>query len=142
MDDFFSRTLDQIFMRSDGPFHLRFILQPLVSTMIAIRAGLKDAAEHRPPYLWTLVSRRDERGLLIRSGWKDIWTVFLAAFTLDAVYQFVVFQWFYPGQSLVVAIALAIVPYLLLRGPAARLATWRNHHHTVRRDTRSAGNPP
>ena len=130
MDDFLNRTLEQIFMRSDGPFHFRFILQPLVATIIAIHAGLKDAAEQRPPYLWTLVSRRAERGMLIRSGWKDIWTVFIAALTLDGIYQVVVFRWFYPGQSLIVASTLAIVPYVLLRGPAARLAARPNHHHT------------
>jgi hypothetical protein len=75
------------------------------------------------------VSRRAERGTLIRSGWKDIGTVFIVALTLDVIYQFAIFRWLYPLQSLFVAIALAIVPYVLLRGPAARLATRCNRHH-------------
>ena len=29
---------------------------------------------------------------------------------------------FYPGEALIVALLLAFVPYLLIRGPAARIA--------------------
>jgi hypothetical protein len=34
----------------------------------------------------------------------------------------------YPGETLTVAVALAIVPYLLLRGPVIRLVRlWKKH---------------
>jgi hypothetical protein len=49
--------------------------------------------------------------------------VFIIAMILDAVYQFIVVRWFYPGEALVVAVVLAIVPYVLLRGPANRLTS-------------------
>jgi hypothetical protein len=48
---------------------------------------------------------------------------------MDAIYQFLVLRWFYPGEALVTAFVLAVLPYLLIRGPAARIA-----RHWNRRD--------
>jgi len=45
---------------------------------------------------------------------------------MDAIYQFLVLRWFYPGEALVTAFVLAVLPYLLIRGPAARIA---RHSH-------------
>jgi hypothetical protein len=50
-------------------------------------------------------------------SWKSVGNVFVIALILDSVYQFKIFGWFYPGQALLVALFLAIVPYSLLRGP-------------------------
>jgi hypothetical protein len=36
-----------------------------------------------------------------------------------------VLKTFYPGEAAIVAIMLAFVPYLLLRGPVARIVRWR-----------------
>ena len=44
---------------------------------------------------------------------------------MDVVYQFIVLKTFYPGEAVIVAVALALVPYVLLRGPIARIARWR-----------------
>jgi hypothetical protein len=41
---------------------------------------------------------------------------------LDAVYQYIALRWFYPGEAVLVAIILAIIPYLLVRGPVDRIA--------------------
>ena len=41
---------------------------------------------------------------------------------MDAIYQFTVLKTFYPGEMVVITLALALVPYLLLRGPFSRLA--------------------
>jgi hypothetical protein len=111
--------------RTAGPFHLRFILQPVVAAIFAVRAGLKDAKARRPAYLWTLFSQPAERRILIEDGWKDIGRVFVVAFVLDAIYQFIVLRWFYPVQSLIVAFALSIVPYVIIRGPVTRIASQR-----------------
>ena len=37
---------------------LRFLLQPTISTILAIRDGLRDARTGRPPYFWTVMSTR------------------------------------------------------------------------------------
>ena len=41
---------------------------------------------------------------------------------MDVVYQLVEFKTFYPGEAAIVAVSLAFIPYMLLRGPFARLA--------------------
>ena len=58
---------------------------------------------------------------MIASGWTSIAKVFAFAVVLDAVYQAIVLRWFYPGEALIVATLLAIVPYLLVRGSVTRL---------------------
>ena len=34
------------------------------------------------------------------------------------------FETFHPGEAAIIAILLAFVPYLLLRGPITRVAAW------------------
>jgi len=43
---------------------------------------------------------------------------------MDVIYQFIEFKTFHPAESVIVALLLAFVPYLLLRGPCARIARW------------------
>ena len=43
---------------------------------------------------------------------------------MDTVYQITVLKAFYPGEAAIVALLLAFVPYLLLRGPIARITRW------------------
>ena len=50
---------------------------------------------------------------------------------MDGVYQAIVLKTFYPGEMVLVAILLAFVPYLLLRGPFARLMGWRSRRKSV-----------
>jgi hypothetical protein len=45
---------------------------------------------------------------------------------MDAIYQFMVLRRFYLGEALVTAFLVAVLPYLLIRGPAARLARRMN----------------
>ena len=44
------------------------------------------------------------------------------AIVLDTAYQLMVLRAFYVVQALIVAVACAIVPYVLFRGPTTRLA--------------------
>ena len=104
----------------------RLILQPLMAGLFALRSGLKDAREGRPPYLWTIITDRSQRGDLLREGWKAITRVFVLAIVMDVIYQVIVHRWVYVGEAIIVAIVLAIVPYLLIRGPVNRLVrNWR-----------------
>ena len=59
---------------------------------------------------------------MMRDGWKSVGRVFLLGIIMDAIYQFMVFRWFYPGEAILVAAILALVPYLLIRGPVNRMA--------------------
>jgi hypothetical protein len=55
--------------------------------------------------------------------------VFILAIVLDVVYQFIEHRWVYPGEAILVAVILAIIPYLLFRGPVNRIA--RRSHKVV-----------
>ena len=59
---------------------------------------------------------------MIKDGWKSVGKVFILALVLDVAYQILVLRFVYPGEALLVAFMLAIVPYLILRGLVTRLA--------------------
>ena len=122
VEEFFFRTWQHLLARIGGPLSLRLAIQPTVSTILAIRAGLRDAREGRPPYFWTMLSNRNEWYRLLRDGWKDIGKVFVLAAVLDIVYQLIVHRWFYPIEALILSTLVAVIPYLLIRGPVNRIA--------------------
>ncbi len=119
-----ARAWAQLTGRITGPLMLRFILQPTVAAILAVRAGLADARAGRPAYLWAVFTNRDARRSLILSGWRDVGKVFVFSCVLDVVYQLVEFRWLYPPQTLIIACLLAIVPYVVIRGPATRIGLW------------------
>jgi hypothetical protein len=121
MEDFLIRWWQEIVGRGSGPLKMRLIMQPLMATILAVRAGLKDAREGRPPYFWSIWTHPHHRPEMIRSGWKDIGKVFILAMILDFIYQLIVLRTFHPIQTLVVASTLALVPYLCIRGPVNRI---------------------
>ncbi len=123
MEDLFSRIIEDLVGRVSGPMKLRLIFQPVMAIILAIRSGLKDAKEEKPPYLWAMFTNPDHRAELMRDGWKSVGRVFILAIVLDAIYQFIVFRWFYPLEALLVGAILAIIPYLLIRGPVTRIAS-------------------
>ena len=123
--EFFARAWEQLAGRIEGPFAFRFVCQPLVAAIMAIRAGVADAQDQRAPYLWSVLSNPLERPQLIREGFKDVSRVFVVAVVLDVTYQVIVFGWVYPLQTLLVSVVLAIVPYVLIRGPVTRFKSRR-----------------
>ncbi|SDA92725.1 hypothetical protein [Mesorhizobium qingshengii] len=122
MYDTWVRIADNLVERVSGPMSLRLILQPTIATILAIRAGLKDAREGNPPYFWSVLTNPAHRAVMLRDGWKSIGKVFIAALVLDVAYQLIVERFVYPGEAIIVAIVLAILPYLILRGLVTRLA--------------------
>jgi hypothetical protein len=115
------RMLTNFSDRVGGPMTFRIILQPLMASLLAIRAGMKDAQTGRPPFFWTILTDPGRRGDLVREGWRSVARVFFLAIVMDAIYQVVVLKWIYPFELLLIAILLAVVPYLLIRGPMNRL---------------------
>jgi tryptophan-rich sensory protein len=65
---------------------------------------------------------------MIKDGWKSVGKVFVLALVLDVVYQVIVLRFVYPGEAIIVAILLAIVPYLILRGLVTRIARKTGHN--------------
>jgi len=116
------RATHQLIARFDGPLHFRLVVMPTVVTLLAVRAHLRDVREGRPTGLWAFIKDPVERRRLFRLALEDIGRVFVVALVMDAAYQLWVFRWIYPLQLLIVAVACAIVPYVLVRGPITRVA--------------------
>ena len=127
-----SRGIEHLLGRVTGPLNFRLFVMPTVVTVLAIRAGLRDAREGQPAYLWAMLTQPTERRRLFRSGIKDIGKIFIVAVLLDTAYQLYVLRAFYIGQLLIVAVGCAVVPYVLIRGPVMRLA---RHFHQKRADS-------
>ena len=120
MQDLFNRVIENLIDRTEGPMNLRFFLQPTMSLIFAIRAGLKDAKNGTQPYLWRFfISGKGKRSNIAKEGWKDFGKIFVIGLVLDIIYQLVVIYkfkseaYFYPLESVIVAICLAIIPYVL-----------------------------
>ena len=107
--------------RFDGPLHFRLIVQPLMAILFAVRDGRRDVREGRSAYLWSMLTDPAERRYLLESGWKGISRVFVLAYAVDVIYQFIEWRGLKPLQALLTAIVLAVIPYALLRGPVNRL---------------------
>jgi hypothetical protein len=125
-----SRGVEQLVGRAGGPLHFRLLIMPLVVTTLAVRAGLRDAREGQPAFLWALLTNPAERRRLLRSALKDVGRIFIVAVVLDTAYQLMVLRALYPGQLLIVAVTCAMVPYVVIRGPVTRLTRWLYRHHT------------
>jgi hypothetical protein len=121
MEEMFTRFFDDLAGRLDGPMTFRFVLQPVMAAIAAIRSGLKDAKTGKPPYFWALFTDPGHRADMLKDGWKSVGRIYILGIAMDVVYQILVFRRFYPLEMLVVAAVLAIVPYLLIRGPVTRI---------------------
>jgi hypothetical protein len=126
MEDLWARIAENLIARLSGPLKFRFILQPVMASIFAILAGIKDAKEGKPPYFWALFTQPAHRAEMIKDGWKSVGKVFIFAVVLDVVYQWIVLKFVYPGEVIIVAFILAIVPYLMLRGIVNRIASKSN----------------
>jgi hypothetical protein len=126
---FATETLDRVsanlLARPTGPMTFRFVLQPAMAAIAALRDGIKDARLERQPYIWALihgVSDPAGRSGLLWEGIVSTARILILGVVMDVIYQFIVLRTFYPAESAFIAILLAFVPYLLLRGPFERLA--------------------
>ena len=106
--------------RPSGPLAFRFMLQPAMSVALAVRDGVRDARQGTPPYLWSIVFDSGNRVAHVRAGLRATSKIILLAVILDVAYQRLVLDEFYPGEALIVGVTLGLVPYVLIRGLAAR----------------------
>jgi len=108
--------------RPEGPMSFRFILQPIMAAIAALKDGIKDAKTGRSPYFWTILSDPEKRNARLSEGLVSTAQIMVIGMIIDTIYQFKVFHTFYPGEAVNIAIILAFIPYLVLRGPIARIA--------------------
>jgi hypothetical protein len=122
MEEIWQRIIENLLARFDGPMHFRLIVQPVMALFFATLDGVKDAKAGKPAYFWAMVTTPEHRKELLKDGWKHFGKIFILAIILDLVYQWKVNHMIYPGELLITALFLAVVPYVLLRGPANRIA--------------------
>jgi hypothetical protein len=123
MEEMFTRSWSDLLARDSGPLHFRLVLQPVVAALLALRAGWRDAGRGHPVFFWNAVGDGTSRRLLLAETRRDVGKLFLVAVALDLIYQVIVLPWFYPIQTLIVAILLAIIPYVVIRGIVIRIVT-------------------
>jgi hypothetical protein len=68
MEDLLKRAYEDFIGRVSGPMMFRLILQPLMAAILAIRSGLRDAREGRPPYFGAIFTQAGHRLELLRDG--------------------------------------------------------------------------
>src|SRR5215510_5382802 len=117
----FAQFWHDLVERPDGPMRFRFVLQPLMATIVAIRDGRRDARSGRSPYLATVLGNPQERAGRLREGLNATARIIALGLVMDVIYQAVVFRTFYPDQALVVALVLAFVPSVIIRGVTRRI---------------------
>jgi hypothetical protein len=125
MGQLFANLWQNLIGRTTGPMNLRLLLQPAIAIFFGIRAGLKDAREAREPYLWKFVSMSGSRQSLLKEAWDHVGKVFVIASILDGIYQYIVFHRVYITGAIIMAVTLALIPYLVFRGFVNRIATLR-----------------
>lgn len=116
MDRFWHDLVD----RPDGPMRFRFILQPLMAALAAFHDGRKDARSGRAPYLVSMLHEPAGRAALLREALNSTARIILLGLAMDMIYQAVVLRTFYPNEAVIIALVLAFVPYVLIRGPVRR----------------------
>ena len=142
LEKLFFDLWEGLISRTEGPLKFRFILQPSVAIFLAVRSGLQDWRQAKRPFFWEFVEDPAIRKELLREGWKSIGKLFILACLLDCIYQVIELRWIYPFDALIVAIFLAVVPYVLVRGPVNRIATASKHPRRPSGQARSPGPSP
>jgi hypothetical protein len=113
--------------RPNGPLSFRFILQPAMAAIFAIRDGLKDTKIGRTPFFWTILWNARERRGRLREGLNATARIILLGLAMDAIYQAIALGTFHPNEALIVALLLTFIPYLVIRGIVTRVtARWRS----------------
>ena len=112
----FSRAFfEDIPRRLAGPGRFRFVLQPVLATVLGIRSGLADMRMGRPPYLYGLLMHQRLRRELVRTSFETLANLLLMGILLDAVLQWVILGVSHPGAALVVGPVLIGGPYAVAR---------------------------
>lgn len=120
--DVLARFWDDMVARPSGPFAFRFVLQPVMAAFFAVRDGVKDARTGRSPYFWLLWSDPVGRADRLKEGFSAVGRVIALSIVMDVAYQLMEFGRIYPLETLAITVVLAFLPYLILRGPANRVA--------------------
>lgn len=117
-----TRIWTDLMSRPSGPYAFRFVLQPVMALIFASLDGIKDARGGRAFYLKTILTDSEKRAGRLREGLKATSRIIALSIGMELLYQYKVLGTFYIGEALIITFVLAFLPYLIFRGPAARIA--------------------
>ena len=109
-----ARIWQNMLDRPGGPFVFRFVLQPIMAVIAALRDGIQDARTGRTPFLWTVLADPTQRIGRLDEALIATSRIILLGLAMDAIYQFIEFKAFHPAETVIIALLLAFVPYVVL----------------------------
>lgn len=118
------RFWSDIVDRVHGPMTFRFYLQPIMAGIAALTDGIRDVRRGHKSFFWSALWDPQQPGGRLREGLISTARVVLLGLSMDAIYQFKVFDRFYPAEALMMAILLAVIPYFIFRWIVERIARW------------------
>jgi hypothetical protein len=117
-----ARIWQNMLDRPGGSFGFRFVLQPVMATVAALRDGISDARTGRAPLLRTILTDPEQRRGRLDEALIATARIILLGLVMDTAYQFIEFETFHPAETVIIAVLLAFVPYVVLRGLVTRIA--------------------
>lgn len=123
-----SRIWQNLLERPGGAMTFRFFLQPVMAGIAAYLDGVRDARAGRDPFLYALLTDPASRVGRLNEALIATSRIILLGLLMDSIFQYIEFDVFKPGEAAIVAILLAFVPYVLLRGLVTRIARSRAGH--------------
>jgi hypothetical protein len=106
--------------RPGGPMLFRFFLQPTMAAIAAWRDGLADARSGRSPFFAGAVADPAQRSARLNEAVVATARILLLGLAMDTIYQLIEFKRFFPTEAVIIALLLAFLPYVILRGLIAR----------------------
>jgi hypothetical protein len=119
-----TRLWQNLFERPGGPMVFRFFLQPTMAAIAAWRDGLDDARTGRSPFFVGALTDPAQRTVRLNEALVATARIILLGLVMDGIYQAIEFSSFHPAEAVIIALVLAFLPYLVLRGLIARAARW------------------
>jgi hypothetical protein len=110
--------------------HVRFIVQPIMAAILGIRAGIHDARQDTPPFIWSLCTQPEERTRQLKQALKHLLIPIIVAIVLDGIVQYLLFHRIRVLGAVTLGTILMGLPYSLARGLANRVVSARGHSPT------------
>jgi uncharacterized membrane protein (DUF485 family) len=93
-----------------------------MAAIAAWRAGVNDARTGRTPFFQAILTDPAQRAVRVNEALVATARIILLGLVMDGIYQAIEFKSFHPVEAVIITLALAFVPYVLLRGLIARAA--------------------
>jgi len=122
---FVDSIIDGIIARFTGPLHFRFIVQPIIAVILAMRDGRLDAKAGTPPFVLSFIVCPSQRSRLFRNAFHAVLIPVIVGIIADAIAQFMIFHHVRPIPAILVGTGVIGLPYAVARGLTNRVLSAR-----------------